>query len=114
MQLKIFLDNLQASPESIEFQNTMSVIETAYVYTPTAFKNGNLVNKAGENEGSCKLFAFAKLHGLSEDNTLTCFGGFYYDDVLQNPDSDNHQNIRNFMSTGWAGIEFENEVLTPR
>jgi len=114
MLLKIFLDNLQVSPESIEFQDTMAVIETAYIYTPTAFKNGNLVNENGVNEGSCKLFAFAKLHGLSEENTLACFGGFYHDDVLQNPDSDNHQNIRNFMNTGWAGIEFENEALTSR
>lgn len=111
MQLKAFLDELQSSPESIEFQETMAVIEVVYLYSPTAFTNGELVNQAGENEGSCKLFAFAKLHELSEEKALACFGAFYYEDVLQNPDSDNHQNIRNFMKTGWDGITFENEAL---
>jgi len=114
MQLKKFLDNLQSSPESIEFQDTMAAIEAAYVYSPIAFTNGSLVNQAGENEGSCKLFAFAKLHRLSEEKTLACFGAYYREDVLQNPDSDNHQNIRNFMKTGWAGIKFENEALTSK
>ena len=111
MQLNTFLDNLQASPESIDFQDAMAVIEASYVYAPTVFTNGSLVNQAGENEGSCKLFAFAKLNHLDVDKTLACFGAYYRDDVLQNPDSDNHQNIRNFMKTGWAGIKFDSEVL---
>ncbi|MEJ2116053.1 MAG: HopJ type III effector protein [Gammaproteobacteria bacterium] len=114
MQLKIFLDNLQTSPESIEFQDTMAVIESIYKYSPTKFKNGNLVNQAWENEGSCKIFAFAKLNELSEENTLACFGSFYRIDVLQNPNGENHQNIRNFMSSGWAGVEFDNQALTSK
>jgi len=114
MQLKLFLDNLLASPESIEFQDTIDVIDTAYTYVPTAFTNGALVNQAGENEGSCKLFAFAKLNNLDEEKTLACFGAYYREDVLQNPDSDNHQNIRNFMETGWAGITFDADVLTSK
>ncbi len=111
MQPEVFSDKLQTSPESIEFQDTMAVIETAYAYTPTAFTNGNLVNQAGENEGSCKLFAFAKLNNFDEEKTLACFGVYYREDVLQNPDSNNHQNIRNFMKTGWAGITFDNDAL---
>ena len=114
MQLDTFLDNLQASPETVEFQDTMAVIESSYVYAPVVFANGDLVNQAGENEGSCKLFAFAKLNNLDEDKTLACFGAYYREDVLQNLDNDNHQNIRNFMKTGWAGITFENEVLTSK
>ena len=114
MQLNTFLENLQASPESIEFKDTMAAIDAAYTYTPSAFTNGDLVNQAGENEGSCKLFAFAKLNHLDEEKTLACFGAYYREDVLQNPDSDNHQNIRNFMKTGWAGISFDKEALTNR
>lgn len=112
MQLNTFLVNLQTSPETIEFQDTMAAIDAAYAYTPTTFTNGSLVNQAGENEGSCKLFAFAMLNNLNEEQTLACFGAYYREDVLQNPDSDNHQNIRNFMQTGWAGIAFENTALT--
>jgi len=114
MQLNTFLDNLQASPETIEFQDTMAAIEASYVYVPAVFTNGSLVNQAGENEGSCKLFAFAKLNNLDEDKTLACFGAYYREDVLQNPESNNHQNIRNFMKTGWEGIAFESEVLTSK
>ena len=114
MQLNTFLDNLKTSPETIEFQDTMAVIDANYVYVASLFSNGDLVNQAGENEGSCKLFAFAKLNNLDEEKTLACFGAYYREDVLQNPDSDNHQNIRNFMKTGWVGITFENEVLTSK
>lgn len=114
MQLKTFLDNLQSSPELIEFQDTMAVIEAAYLYSPTEFKNGKLVNQTGENEGSCKLFAFAKLNNFNKEDTLACFGTYYREDVLLNPGSDNHQNIRNFMKTGWDGIKFENEALTSK
>ena len=74
-------------------------IDAAYTYAPTAFANGSLVNQAGENEGSCKLFAFAKINNLDEEKTLACFGAYYREDVLQNPSSDNHQNIRNFIQT---------------
>ena len=111
MQLKIFLDKLQTSPNSIEFQDTMAVIDAAYVYTPTKFKNGTLVNQAGENEGSCKLFSFAKLNNFDEERTLACFGAYYREDVLQNPGSNNHQNIRNFMKTGWVDVVFDGNAL---
>lgn len=111
MQLNTFLENLQTSPETIEFQQTMAAIDAAYTYSPASFTNGDLVNQAGENEGSCKLFAFAKLNNLNEEQTLACFGAYYREDVLQNPDSDNHQNIRNFMKSGWAGIAFDSSVL---
>lgn len=114
MQLDTFLDTLQVSPELIEFKDTMSVIDADYVYTPSSFTNGSLNNQAQENEGSCKLFAFAKLKNLSEKETLACFGAYYREDVLNNPKGDNHQNIRNFMKTGWSGIVFENNVLTSK
>lgn len=111
MQLETFLDHLQASPETIEFQDTMAVIEASYVYTPVTFRNGSLVNQAGENEGSCKIFAFAKINQLSKESTLASFGAYYREDVLRNPYGDNHQNIRNFMKTGWSGIELDSETL---
>lgn len=109
--LNNFLKQLQQDPESIEFTMTMDVIEAGYSFTETAFDNGELHNEAGQNSGSCKLFAFAQLNDLSEEATLACFGTYYRDDVLANPDADNHQNIRNFMKTGWSGIKFEKPAL---
>ena len=111
MTITAFLEQLQANPKSITFQETIQVIEANYDFTPTAFQNGNQNNNVGENNGSCKIFAFAKLNNLSKEATLACFGAYYFKDVLQNPEAPDHQNIRNFMQFGWDGIQFEEEAL---
>ncbi len=114
MELKAFLQRLNDAPDSISFEDTMAVIDALYEFTPTTFQNGSQLNEAGKNNGSCKLFAFARLHGLSQQQTLHCFGAYYRNDVLRHPDGTDHQNIRNFMQTGWVGIEFGGDALTPK
>ena len=114
MNINSFLEKLNKTPESIDFADTIAVIEENYVFEPTAFENGVLHNAAGENSGSCKLFAFAELQNLSEAATLSCFGAYYYDDVLKNTEGTNHQNIRNFMKTGWEGIAFYGSPLVSK
>lgn len=111
MLLESFLQKLNDSPENIEFDDTMSVIDSLYVFTTTSFKNGDLVNEAGQNSGSCKLFSFARLHNLTPEQTLACFGSYYREDVLKHPENSDHQNIRNFMKSGWPGIKFDSEPL---
>ena len=111
MNLDTFFTKLNNTPEKIEFTDTMAVIEKNYDFTETAFSNGSLHNKAGENSGSCKLFAFAQLQNLTPDQTLACFGAYYYEEVLKQPDEGNHQNIRHFMKSGWNGIKFNNAAL---
>ena len=93
------------------FQDTIDYIDLNYNFTSTTFKNGNQINNAGENNGSCKIFSFAKIHQLEKVQTLALFGSYYYDDVLKNPDGNDHQNIRNFMIYGWDGISFESDAL---
>ncbi|MGL2962441.1 HopJ type III effector protein [Flavobacterium sp. RSB2_4_14] len=112
MSIISFLEKLQQTPNSIAFPETIAVIEENYDFTPTSFTNGTQHNAEGENSGSCKLFAFAKLQNLSQAETLACFGAFYFEEVLGNPEGTNHQNIRNFIKTGWDGIQFEGEALT--
>jgi hypothetical protein len=114
MSVEAFLKRLRESPDDIEFADTIAVIDAHYDYTPTAFRNGELHNEAGQNAGSCKLLSFAKLQGLSETETLACFGKFYREDVLKNPDGTDHQNIRNFMRTGWSGVSFKGKALGQR
>ncbi len=111
MTIAAFLEKLNTTPEAITFAETIAVIEANYDFTPTAFENGTQHNAAGENSGSCKLFAFAEIQNLSEAATLSCFGAYYYDDVLKNPNGTDHQNIRNFMKTGWEGIGFYGSAL---
>ena len=112
MSTTSFLEKLKSTPEAVTFVETIAVIEENYTFTPTAFQNGLQHNAAGENSGSCKLFAFAKLQNLSQTETLACFGAYYFEEVLGDPEGTNHQNIRNFIKLGWDGIQFEGEALT--
>ncbi len=111
MIIQEFKTKLKSNPSAILFAETMQVIEDNYNFTPTAFKNGTIENKAGENAGSCKLFAFAKLQKLTKEETLFCFGE-HYKNVLEDANGTSHQNIRNFMNTGFNGLTFESEALT--
>ena len=114
MLLSDFLTKLNTQPETIEFTDTMAVIEANYTFSETAFTNGQQSNGAGENSGSCKIFSFAQLNGLTEQQTLACFGIYYRHDVLGNPDASDHQNIRQFMINGWSGIRFDSAPLVSK
>ena len=109
------LEKLKQNPLAVSFQEVMSVIADNYAYSPSAFTNGRgetmVTSQAGSNEGSCKIFAFAKLHQLSEAETLHCFGDYYRVDVLKNPKGSDHGNIRAFMESGWEGVRFDVEPL---
>ena len=107
------IEQLRQALTTLQFNDGMSIIDALYDFTPCAFSNGNTQNAAGENNGSCKLFAFAKLNNFTEPQTLALFGE-YYRDVLETPESNDHQNIRNFMKTGWAGIQFNTTPLTEK
>jgi len=95
---------------STKFSEVMDYIDANYNFTPSKFKNGTIVNEENQNNGSCKVFAFAKIKGYTKEQTLLCFGE-HYQDVLKTPEQDSHQNIRNFMEYGWEGIEISDNVL---
>ena len=114
MTLEQFLTKVRQN-ESVSFQETMAIITENYRYQPVGFSNGmgedRIVNAAGTNEGSCKIFAFAKLNQLNEQQTLKLFGDYYRKDVLANPGGTDHQNIRHFMKYGWEGIQYDRLAL---
>ncbi len=107
----MLLETLKHNPEAIQFNDVIAYIDKHYTFTPTKFRNGDAINNVGENNGSCKIFSFAKLNNLSKDETLALFGGFYRKDVLENPEANDHQNIRNFQKYGWDGIALEGLAL---
>ena len=115
LSLQTLLQALAKSPATIDFNDVISAINEHYDYTPTPFTNGigehKIVNEAGKNEGSCRIFYFAKLHNLDKEQTLACFGKYYRDDVLKNPLGSDHTNIRKFMEYGWMGICFDGVAL---
>ncbi|MFG1489847.1 HopJ type III effector protein [Oceanospirillum sp. HFRX-1_2] len=109
MTLNDFLQKF-SDEQGPEFEETQNVIAEMYEYTPASFSNGDIRNEAGQNEGSCKIFAFAKDQNLDKESTLRCFGRFYQD-VLNTPEGTDHGNIRNFMQHGWDGIKFDSVAL---
>lgn len=117
MSVNSFLEKIKNN-ETVGFDETIAVIAENYHYTPAEFSNGlnehRLVNQAGVNEGSCKIFAFAKLNHLDPSQTLNLFGDYYRLDVLNDPEGSGHQNIRTFMKYGWEGIEFKGEPLVAK
>lgn len=109
-----FLELLATQPNDVMFEQTMQVIDEHFEFSPVSFTNGETENQAGQNNGSCKIFAFAKIKELDEQSTLACFGQYYRDDVLKNPNGNDHANIRNFIQHGWAGIRFDGVALTAK
>ncbi|KLV06935.1 type III effector [Photobacterium aquae] len=116
--MEALLKQLKHTPEVVSFEQVMAIINEHYHYQATDFSNGlgreTLHNLAGINEGSCRIFAFANLHQLSEAETLACFGDYYRKDVLPHPDRNDHKNIRLFMKYGWQGIRFNTLPLTEK
>ncbi len=98
---------------TINFADVISFIDDNYHYTPVEFTNGQVVNPAGVNEGSAKVFGFAKLHGLNQLNTLALFCE-HYQSVLDNPDGQDHANIRSFLYWGWQAFSMPTNPLSPR
>ncbi|MEH6548915.1 MAG: HopJ type III effector protein [Pseudomonadales bacterium] len=115
MPIDRFLLRLSKQADEVEFEECITLISNCYDYLPMQFTNGDskntVTNKAGTNEGSCKIFAFAQLNELNKEETLACFGKFYRHEVLGNPAGTDHANIRQFMLTGPDGIHFEGPAL---
>ena len=115
MEINELITFIKTQQDKVEFDVVINTIDNNYRYTPCHFSNGDkdhkLINEAGTNEGSCKIFAFAKLNNLDKDETLACFGKYYREDVLAHPEKNDHGNIRSFMIYGWNGIHFKKLAL---
>lgn len=103
----------QLKAGEVKFADVIAHIDAHYTHTPTAFKNGQQYNAATENQGSVKVFSFAKLNDLDPAHTLNLFAE-HYASVLATPEATDHQNIRQFMQNGWNGIQFEGTALAAK
>ena len=63
-----FINKLKTDATKVSFEETIAVIDANYSFTPTTFSNGNQINQARENNGSCKIFSFANSNNLSSSN----------------------------------------------
>lgn len=110
-QVSTLINNLKN--HSINFADVLKHIEAEYNHKPTAFKNGDVYNEATQNQGSAKVLSYARLNNLSKEDTLLLFAE-HYQSVLDDPDGEAHQNIRQFMAYGWDGVLFEGDALTKK
>ncbi|MBN7771471.1 HopJ type III effector protein [Marinobacter daepoensis] len=106
--VRIHLASLKAGHAN--FDDTLGLINQHFEFRPTGFDNGPVRNDAGENAGSCRVFALGQYCNLNEADTLTLFAQ-HYQQVLGDPAGDSHGNIRQFISTGWSGIHFDTPPL---
>eukprot|EP00531_Pseudo-nitzschia_arenysensis_P011447 CAMPEP_0116132966 /NCGR_PEP_ID=MMETSP0329-20121206/9846_1 /TAXON_ID=697910 /ORGANISM="Pseudo-nitzschia arenysensis, Strain B593" /LENGTH=211 /DNA_ID=CAMNT_0003627549 /DNA_START=44 /DNA_END=679 /DNA_ORIENTATION=+ len=106
---EVFNANVEMSADDLTFEEVMEVIDENFETGLIEFKNGDILNKQGENEGSAKVLSYAALSDFDKETTLKLWGQ-YYREVLADPDGDSHQNIRNFMKYGWDGVPFENGI----
>lgn len=97
----------------LTFADVIKFIDEHYQHQPAAFKNGATYNEATQNQGSARVFVFARLNNLSAEDTLYLFAE-HYQSVLATPDATDHQNIRQFIAHGWPGIVFEGETLVAK
>ncbi len=111
MNLSQFLELLNDSFSEVEFDVSIALIDSLYQFTPSAFRNGSAVSSAAQNHGSCKILSFGLIQKLDEQQILRCFGSFYQA-VLESPEGDDHQNIRQFILHGWNGVVIEGNALT--
>ncbi|QDE32287.1 HopJ type III effector protein [Shewanella polaris] len=109
-QISEFISSLAERADTVLFEESIALIDEHYDFSPSAFKNGDQLNEAGQNSGSCKVFAFGQIHQLTVQQTLAMFGQ-HYRDVVATAQSGDHQNIRQFMLCGWQGILFSQLAL---
>lgn len=95
------------------FADSLAFIEQHYAYQPQPFKNGQLSNQAGENQGSCKILGFALLEQLSTEEALLAFGE-HYQHVLSTPSGQDHQNIRQLVLHGLSAVRFDTLPLSKK
>lgn len=93
------------------FAATLAFVAEHYDYCPQAFRNGEVNNAAGQNEGSCKTLGMAVMEGLSDLEALQAFGE-HYRAVVATPEGSDHGNIRALMASGLAGVSFDAPPLT--
>lgn len=110
---EVFNANVEMSGDDIMFEDVIEMIDQHYENQLLQFKNGDIENLPGENEGSAKILSYAALSNLDKESTLKLWGQFYRE-VKNDPDGDSHQNIRQFMKYGWEGVPFENGIALTR
>jgi hypothetical protein len=69
-ECEVFNANVEMDADSLKFEDVIALIDTHYESQLLEFKNGNMLNKQGENEGSAKILSYAALSNMDKETTL--------------------------------------------
>ena len=58
------------SGDELMFDEFITLCDEQYEYGLIEFKNGDIINMPGENEGSAKVLSYAALANFDKDTTL--------------------------------------------
>ena len=67
---EVFNANVEMDADNLMFEEVIEMIDTYYEPGLLEFKNGDMLNKQGENEGSAKVLSYAALSGFDKETTL--------------------------------------------
>lgn len=67
---EVFNANVEMDADDLKFEEVIEMIDTYYEPGLLEFKNGDMLNKQGENEGSAKVLSYAALSGFDKETTL--------------------------------------------
>ena len=67
---EVFNANVEMSGDELTYEEVIEMIDENYESGLIEFKNGDMVNKQGENEGSSKILSYAALSGMDKETTL--------------------------------------------
>lgn len=68
---EVFNANVEMDAAELKFEDVIKLIDDNYETGLIEFKNGDIVNKQGENEGSAKVLSYAALSEMDKETTLT-------------------------------------------
>ena len=67
---EVFNANVEMDASDLKFEDIIALIDTHYETGLIEFKNGDIVNKPGENEGSAKVLSYAALSEMDKDTAV--------------------------------------------
>jgi hypothetical protein len=67
---ELFNANAEMDADNLKFEEVMEMINIHFETGLIEFKNGDIVNKQGENEGSAHLLSYAALSDMDKETTL--------------------------------------------
>jgi hypothetical protein len=69
-ECEVFNANVEMSAGELTFEEVIEIIDTHYEDGLCEFKNGDILNKQGENAGSAKILSYAALSEMDKATTL--------------------------------------------